>query len=52
MFVRFTTDRTHNILADFGLTSGSNSIVSLSEFTCEKEPKFTAKRACRIRLSG
>jgi CRP/FNR family nitrogen fixation transcriptional regulator len=36
MLVRLTADRTPNTLADFGLTSSSNSIVSLSEFTYEK----------------
>jgi CRP/FNR family nitrogen fixation transcriptional regulator len=48
MFVRITADRTRrpNSLAELGMTSGSNPIVSLSEFTykrgteiyCEKEP--------------
>jgi CRP/FNR family transcriptional regulator, nitrogen fixation regulation protein len=38
MFVRITTDRTPrpNTLADIGMTSGSNPIVSLSEFTYKK----------------
>ncbi|MBR0694469.1 helix-turn-helix domain-containing protein [Bradyrhizobium lablabi] len=38
MFVRITTDRTPrpNSLSDLGMTSGSNSIVSLSEFTYKK----------------
>jgi CRP/FNR family transcriptional regulator, nitrogen fixation regulation protein len=36
MFVRLTADRAHNTLADFGLTSSSNSIVNLSEFTYGK----------------
>src|ERR1700704_3995804 len=38
MFVRNTTDRTHrpNSLGDLGMTSGSNPIVSLNEFTYKK----------------
>jgi CRP/FNR family nitrogen fixation transcriptional regulator len=38
MFVRITTDRTPrpNSLGDLGMTSGSNPIVSLNEFTYEK----------------
>ncbi|MCP3459743.1 helix-turn-helix domain-containing protein [Bradyrhizobium sp. CCGUVB23] len=38
MFVHITTDRTPrlNSLSDFGITSGSNPIVSLSEFTYPK----------------
>src|SRR6201989_2480557 len=38
MFVRITTDRTPrpNSLADLGMTSSSNPIVSLSEFTYKK----------------
>ena len=37
MFVRITTDRTprSNSLGDLGMTSGSNPIVSLNEFTYE-----------------
>jgi CRP/FNR family transcriptional regulator, nitrogen fixation regulation protein len=42
MFVRSTTDRTHgpNSLSDLGITSGSNSIVSLSEITYGKKTKI------------
>jgi len=38
MFVRITTNRTHrpNSLDDLGMTSGSNPIVNLNEFTYEK----------------
>jgi CRP/FNR family transcriptional regulator, nitrogen fixation regulation protein len=38
MFVRTTTDRTPrpNSLGDLGMTSGSNPIVSLNEFTYKK----------------
>ena len=38
MFMSITTDRTPrpNSLGDLGITSGSNSIVSLSEFTYKK----------------
>jgi CRP/FNR family nitrogen fixation transcriptional regulator len=38
MFVRITTDRTSrpNALDEFGVTSSSDAIVSLSEFTYKK----------------
>jgi CRP/FNR family nitrogen fixation transcriptional regulator len=36
MFVRLTADRMPNTLSDIGLTSSSNSIVSLSEYTYKK----------------
>ena len=38
MFVRITTDRTPrpNSLAELGMTSGSETVVSLSEFTYKR----------------
>ena len=53
MFVRITTNRTPrpNSLGDLGMTSGSNPIVSLNEFTYKKGTEIFGEKE-RVRLSS